>query len=335
MGALSEEITIIGGGLTGLSLAVGLRKRGVGVIVHEAGSYPRHRVCGEFISGVSVETLEELGIAGLFEGCHEHRSVSWFDEGRRFVNYELPSAAWGISRYVLDDRLYELALSLGVEVHTGSRVAPSGSPGVVWCAGRVPAAGGWIGLKAHVRGISPGANLEMHSGPVGYLGITPVEDGWNNLCGLFRVDKSIKARQRDLLPAYLEKNGNAALAGSLGGAEWREKSFSAVAGFRLGRQEGDDGLLMLGDSHAIIPPFTGNGMSMAFQSAEVALPFLVSYARDGEGWDAVVAGIGVALRRRFRRRLMASRLMHPFLFNGAIRPHLRHLPLNFVLKLLR
>ena len=46
-----KPITIVGGGLAGLTLGIGLRQCGVAVTVHEAGHYPRHRVCGEFISG--------------------------------------------------------------------------------------------------------------------------------------------------------------------------------------------------------------------------------------------------------------------------------------------
>ena len=66
MRGLPETITIIGGDLTGLSLAIALRKNGIPVILHEAGTYPRHRVCGEFISGVSPATLDTLGITPAF-----------------------------------------------------------------------------------------------------------------------------------------------------------------------------------------------------------------------------------------------------------------------------
>ena len=59
-----------------LSLAAGLRSRGVAVEVHEAGSYPRHRVCGEFISGVETSTLEALGIRADFDDALRHRSVT-------------------------------------------------------------------------------------------------------------------------------------------------------------------------------------------------------------------------------------------------------------------
>ncbi|HZI32692.1 MAG TPA: NAD(P)-binding protein, partial [Candidatus Binatia bacterium] len=49
--AHAKSITIVGGGLAGLTLGIGLRRRDVPVTILEAGEYPRHRVCGEFISG--------------------------------------------------------------------------------------------------------------------------------------------------------------------------------------------------------------------------------------------------------------------------------------------
>src|SRR5690606_36695936 len=88
---LKRPITIAGGGLAGLSLAVALRHRGIPVKVLEAEDYPRHRVCGEFISGVSAETLAALRIAPLFDGAAEHRTVVWFDSGTPFHRDTLPS----------------------------------------------------------------------------------------------------------------------------------------------------------------------------------------------------------------------------------------------------
>ena len=82
LAALKREITIAGGGLAGLSLASALCSHDVRVTVLEAGAYPRHRVCGEFISGVSEITLTTLGIADLFDGAQRHRSLAWFDSGR-------------------------------------------------------------------------------------------------------------------------------------------------------------------------------------------------------------------------------------------------------------
>lgn len=333
---MSKTITISGGGLTGLSLAIALRKHGVAVALHEAGSYPRHRVCGEFISGVSRETLETLGIADSLADAQHHRHVAWFSGNDHLRDNLLPEHALAISRHLLDDRLQQTATALGVDLHTGSRrkMIPH-APGEIWTAGRKPAKGGWIGLKAHVRSISPQAQLEMHGGPRGYLGVTPVEDGWHNVCGLFRIDKSIDARHEDLLPAYLSENGNTELAHRIAAAEWREGSFTAVAGFVLGLQSPTPGVLSLGDSHSIIPPFTGNGMTMAFQSAETALPHLIAYASGSRTWSEAREAIQIQLTKRFGKRLTSAKLLHPLLFHRAARMLLKHTPLRPILSLIR
>ncbi len=333
---MTETITIIGGGLTGLSLAIALRKNEIPVTLHEAGNYPRHRVCGEFISGITEETLSTLGIRGPLADALRHRSITWFSGDKLLRKNLLPEPALAISRHLLDDRLQQAAAAAGVDIQTRSRRKPEPNrPGMVWAAGRKPVKGTWIGLKAHIREINTTAHLEMHSGPTGYLGITPIESGWNNACGIFKIDRTISANHQDLLPAYLRRNGNHRLATQMEAAEWKAGSFTAVAGFELGLQSPHPGLLSLGDSHAIIPPFTGNGMTMAFQSAELALPHLVAYARHDTDWTAACFEIEKALRRTFITRLTAAKLLHPLLFHRAARPLLQHAPLSPVLSLVR
>jgi menaquinone-9 beta-reductase len=333
---LTETITIIGGGLTGLSLAIALRKNQIPLVLHEAGTYPRHRVCGEFISGITPQTIAALGIEEPLADALRHHGVTWFSGDKLLRKDTLAAPALAISRHLLDDRLQQAAAAAGAEIHTRSRQKPGPHiPGTVWAAGRKPVPGPWIGLKAHIRGIPTGAHLEMHSGPIGYLGITAIHDGWNNACGIFKIDRSISAQHQDLLPAYLRKNGNLRLAEQIAAAEWKPGSFTAVAGFELGLQAPSPGLLSLGDSHAIIPPFTGNGMTMAFQSAEVALPHLIAYARHQSSWSAACSAIEKNLHQRFSTRLTAARLLHPLLFHRAARPLLRHAPIKPILSLVR
>ena len=73
------------------------------------------------------------------------------------------------------------------------------------------------------------------------------------------------------------------------------------------------GSLTLGDACAMVPPFTGNGMAMAFQSAEIALDPLISFARNEITWSEACSVIHCALLKRFRVRLASAHLLHPYL----------------------
>jgi 2-polyprenyl-6-methoxyphenol hydroxylase-like FAD-dependent oxidoreductase len=267
---------------------------------------------------VTMETLRRLGIADLFDDARRHTSLAWHDRGRRFLDASLPAPALGISRFVLDQRLGERFTTLGGELITATRARPLPADGLVWTAGRKARPGRWIGLKAHVR-MATAADLEMHSGTNGYAGLAGVEDGWTNVCGLFLLDRETAAKGSDLLPAYLDAGGNSRLAAALRAAEWRDGSFSSVAGFELGRQDPPPGLLCLGDAESMIPPFTGNGMSMAFQAAAGAVDPLADWAAERKSWHQTRNAIHHQLRRGFRRRLAAAALLHRGLFDSGIR----------------
>src|SRR5258706_16260541 len=103
----SRPIEIIGGGLAGLSLGVALRKEGIHVTLHEAGDYPRHRVCGEFITGLTTSTIERLGLSPQLRDALQHHEVAWSVGGQPPQIQRLPSPALGLSRHTLDARLAE------------------------------------------------------------------------------------------------------------------------------------------------------------------------------------------------------------------------------------
>jgi flavin-dependent dehydrogenase len=338
---LNREITIAGGGLAGLSLGIALRGRDIPVTVLEAGSYPRHRVCGEFISGVEKSTLSRLGIQPLFSDVRRHETLVWHEKGKVIHRNRLPECAIGISRHELDERLRLHFESLGGILKTGTRAKPEPADGFVWAAGRRPRTGQWIGLKAHVRGLPMAADLEMHAGSNGYSGLAGVEDGWTNVCGLFRIDRTLDAKGPELLTAYIDSGGSTDLADQLRAAEWRAGSFSAVAGFELGKQPEVPGLLCLGDAESMIPPFTGNGMSMAFQAADVAVDPLASWSHGGNCWESTRHIISTDLRKLFRRRLSTALFLHRVLLSDRGRTLLqtlsaaRLLPFRPVLSLVR
>lgn len=314
-----KTITIAGGGLAGLALGIALRRAGVPVTLHEALRYPRHRVCGEFISGVSDETLEALGIDAALAPAHRPQQVRWWSGSHFLSRFSLPEPARAISRYALDADLSQHFLAIGGVIKENSRVAPDPAPGLVWTAGRRPAKGPWIGLKAHVRDLDLNNSLEMHLGSRGYVGLVAVEDGWVNVCGLFRLMPNRSHRSADFSPppgesapiprseplllSYLRHNGLEDLATRLQQVPWREQSESAVAGFRLGLQPPLAGLMSLGDAHSIIPPFTGNGMSMALEAAALAVMPLQRYASGEIGWDSACALVQQVSQHAFLKRL--------------------------------
>src|SRR5204862_7913249 len=75
-----KPINIIGGGLAGLTLGIGLRRREIPVTLWETGAYPRHRVCGEFISGQGQEVLARLHLREklIQAGAAEARNAVFF-----------------------------------------------------------------------------------------------------------------------------------------------------------------------------------------------------------------------------------------------------------------
>ena len=69
-------------------------------------------------------------------------------------------------------------------------------------------------------------------------------------------------------------------ANGLRNAEFDENSFCAVAGLSLRPQRAASRAeISVGDAITMIPPVTGNGMSMAFESAELAIAPLAAWSR--------------------------------------------------------
>ena len=315
-------IEIIGGGLAGLSLGLALRRSGVAVSIFEAGRFPRHRVCGEFIAGLDTDTVERLGIAPFLEGALSHAEVAWFLDRRAPEVRRLPAPARSISRFALDARLAEAFVAAGGSLHENTRITdPAPRPGRVFATGRVAGRSPWVGLKLHVRGLQLERGLEMHLGSDAYVGLARVADDTVNVCGLFRRRKAGAAARgaeghpgrAEVLLEHLESSGLARLAQRLREGDIEEGSFCAVAGLFFGARPRNDGRAVIGDAFSMIPPFTGNGMSMAFQSAAEALEPLIGYAERRTSWDEARCATNAALRGRFRLRLLSANAVHAFL----------------------
>ncbi|HWY32321.1 MAG TPA: FAD-dependent monooxygenase [Candidatus Acidoferrum sp.] len=318
--AASKPITIVGGGLAGLSLGIGLRQRQIPVTIIEAGNYPRHRACGEFISGRGLQSLARLGLEEelIGAGAIPARTAAFFTATRGTAPHELPGRALCLSRYILDQSLARTFQHLGGKLVTGRRWRENEfSEGVVRAAGRRPQteADGtrWFGLKIHARNVSLGADLEMHFATAEYVGLCKLAGDEVNVCGLFRRDhgRPTPVDARELLRGQPGSILNRRLAG----ADFDETSFSSTAGISLrAARAAAHPEICVGDAITMIPPLTGNGMSMAFESAELATEPLAAWSRGESSWLAAKSRIARACDILFARRLgWATRLQPMFL----------------------
>ncbi len=326
-----KPIRIIGGGLAGLSLGICLRRKGIPVELHEKGKYPRHKVCGEFISGITEETLASLGIDTLFTDALKHHDINWWMGSKQLLTEKLPAPALGISRYALDQRMADMFQQEGGQLILGKRIQldDSNNEGCVWAAGKPVNPGNtkpeWIGLKIHAVDQQL-EGLHMHSctsrGKGGYVGLAEVENNRVNCCGLFHVRSNIRPAEANarwdspaaVIMAYAEACGMDKLLEMMQSWEYDPASFTATAGFSLGAQKARPGF-SLGDAAWLIPPFTGNGMSMAMESSAMAATWLEMYSNGGINWPEAEQGYKRDAQTHFSRRMKLSKLMHPMLFN--------------------
>ncbi len=331
----NKPIAIVGGGLAGLTLGIGLRQRAVPVTVWESGHYPRHRVCGEFISGKGQGTLRRLGLSELLAraGAIPARTTAFFSPQKGSPVRELSEPAVSISRYALDALLAEQFRQRGGELREDERWRGTEiSEGVVRASGRraQPVVNGWrwFGLKAHARRVELAADLEMHLSPSGYLGMCRLKDGEVNVCGLFRrraanaqgdlSDGETKERSVDGRGRWQEILSGA--PGSrwherLAGAEFDSDSFCSVAGLSLEPQRAlASNECCVGDTITMIAPVTGNGMSMAFESAEMAVEPLAEYSGGKISWSEAQRAIARRCDKAFARRLAWAAWLQRLMF---------------------
>lgn len=308
-----RTVNIAGGGLAGLSLGITLRRLDVPVTIFEASTYPRHRVCGEFISGISREELAQLGVEDVFSRAQRHRSTAWCEGGRVWARRELPSPAFGLSRNFLDDALARRFTELGGELRCNERVSQD-SEGVVWATGRQRSHSEWIGLKAHYEGLALSADLEIHLEDGVYVGLTRVEEGRVNVCGLFRSQKADSSLATACHAHHLPR-----LAERLSAARLVPGSTKGVSNFALGWQRAPVDRVCIGDAAVMIPPFTGNGMTMALQSGMKSASALAEWSRGSADWKQTGTRIAEMHQRDFSRRIRWALILQAVLMRRPMR----------------
>jgi flavin-dependent dehydrogenase len=318
-----RTVEIIGGGLAGLGLGIALRREGVPVTIHEAGHYPRHRVCGEFITSLDRRTMQVLQLEEVLARARPASVVAWCEDGEPEIVHRLPQAAFCLSRHVLDQAMAESFVNLGGDLRTGSRGADTPRSGTVHAGGRQPSTESrWVGLKQHFRKLELHHDLEVHFGNGGYIGLTKVDDDTVNVCGLLRRSS---ANLKQPLAGVAAQAGFRALSLRLSEADPVPQSACAVAGLDYRGRPSNRGAMLIGDRGAMIAPFTGHGMTIALQSAAASAPHLASWARGDISWQRACAFVQRTQRSKFTVRLRVAGLLHPLLLQPRMRASARML----------
>ncbi|HET8549208.1 MAG TPA: NAD(P)-binding protein [Bryobacteraceae bacterium] len=180
---MTRSVEIVGGGPAGASAAISALQHGARVTIYEKSRLPRHKVCGEFVSPEIVPLLDRLGVSWDEAVPARIRRIV-IAGGSALKCARLPEAAFGLSRWAFDDLLFRCALRLGA-VHERQHISEPRA-GSVWAAGRhaaQPRGARLFGFKAHFTGPTDDA-VELYFFRGCYVGISTVENGITNVCGL-------------------------------------------------------------------------------------------------------------------------------------------------------
>ena len=302
------DLAVIGGGPAGTSAAITAARYGARVLLLEKGSFPRQKVCGEFVSAESLELLSSLlsSSSGILE-CAPRIS-----KGRMFVQthcLEVPvdPPAASISRFDLDAALWKSAKSAGVEAWESQTVENiSGTSAfliatqdnkfearsVINASGRwsnfarkeLPAGPKWLGLKAHYLEPQPVRSVDLYFFEHGYCGVQPVacrEDAGGhviNACAMVRADVASSLTEVFRLhPALAQRS-----------SLWRPMTEPVTTSPLIFRKPEPvrDRILQAGDAAGFVDPFVGDGISLALRSGAFAARSLYSFISGSALLDA-------------------------------------------------
>jgi menaquinone-9 beta-reductase len=205
--------------------------------------------------------------------------------------------------------------------------------GVVRASGRQIASGRppWVGLKVHATGVRLEADLEMHACSGAYVGICRLDKDRVNVCGLF--SNSPRSNAEKFSVESLRGFPGTSLHRRLERASFVPGSFCSVSGFSLKPQHACDSQhCCIGDALTMIPPVTGNGMSMALEAAQLAAEPLRRWSAGELSWTEARKLVAQGCDQAFARRLHWARFLQqimfaPFLHGGLGRAVLASKPI--------
>jgi len=295
---MSFNVIVVGGGLAGLASATHLSKKGLSVLLIEKHEYPKHKVCGEYISNEVLPYLNALDFNPFDYGAKNIVDFTLSTPGSRSITTKLTTGGFSISRYCIDWELSKKAKQYGAEIlhvnvtdiqfknnqfkvftnqnkqYTSELVIGSfgkrSNLDVQMSRDFIQKPSPFLGVKAHYKGDFPEDAVGLHNFEGGYCGVSKVENDHINVCYIadfksFKEYKNIDDFQQKVLSQnkYLKKVFDTYELAFEKPLSISQVSFSE-------KQPVENHILMCGDSSGMIHPLAGNGMSMAIRAAQMA-----------------------------------------------------------------
>jgi flavin-dependent dehydrogenase len=333
----NRKVIIIGGGLAGLTAAIHLSRAGIPVRLFEKNEFPKHKVCGEYISNEVLPYFKSLDID--IDSLHPVHiaKTSISTVSGKLISSALPLGGFGISRYSLDYLLYRKAIANGCDlVHeTVSNIDFSGngftittennavykSEIVIGAFGKranldqklgrgfIKKKSPWLAVKAHYTGAFPDDLVALHNFRGGYCGVSKVENDAINICYLadfetFKKYKNIEEYQENVL----SQNPHLRTILKDSAPVFKPITISQVSFDE--KLPVENHILMVGDTAGLIHPLCGNGMAMAIHSAKIASELIVDYFSGKiHTHKSLENKYAIEWNLNFRRRMQTGRFL--------------------------
>jgi flavin-dependent dehydrogenase len=342
----NPDVLIIGGGLAGLTAAIHLSQKDLKVTLIEKSSFPKHKVCGEYISNEILPYLKWLN-ADVSELNPTNISKFEFSANNgKTATTKLPLGGFGISRYALDDFLFRKALANNCNIikETVTDISFTADLFTVTTSNQILTSkivlgafgkrsnvdqaldrnffnkkSPWLAVKAHYSGNFDNDLVALHNFKGGYCGVSKVENNSINVCYLadyntFKKFKNIEEYQQNVL--YKNKNLKSIFENSTLVFD-KPLTISQISFDK--KQAVENHILMIGDTAGLIHPLCGNGMAMAIHSAKIASELILEYYSDKKiSRELLEKRYTSEWKKHFGKRIFMGRILAEILTHKTI-----------------